>query len=418
MSFPACVRFAATHCLALLLGLGGYALVSKHGGSSVNETGEVAVSRGVAGSKHRSAARLSSNESFRKTYQALASHPMSAGERRELKRNLLKEWGERDPQGLLAFLDRTRIWPDGFYLSDLAESASDRPDVLLDFAIRNGCADALYPLVYGDPQTVVRLIEALPPADRGDEIMNLAAKLYQKMGKAGIVARPTPAYLFGVAEALAEEGRLQEFCDTFERIDDDGLRGDAARKLGNALSEGKLDDEALGVLARLPAEYQEIVVSEMYHSSAEPMKFPEAREERREAITLLADNGLATGAVSAVWALFNDDDHENVNRETLEWLKNFPLNDSWKSIEKAVLSKWARFDLAAMTDGISSIPDDAVRGRLAEGAVKGVRIGGVSEDAKPDLARLMALISDPEVLKQFEEEDRNPRDPFADPFAD
>lgn len=418
MRFPVCVRFAATHSVALLLGLGGYALLSKHGEPSAHETATPAVSPTVAGGKHHPVGRLSSNESFRTTYQALASHPMSAGERRELKRNLLKEWGERDPQGLLAFLDRTRVWPNGFYFSDLTESAGDRPDVLLDFAIRNGCAGALYPLVHGDPQTVVGLIEALPPADRGDRIMDFAAKLYQKMGKEGIVAKPTSAYLLGAAEGLAEEGRLQEFCDTFERIDDDNLRGEAAERLGKALSAGKLDDETLAVLARLPAEFQEIVVSEMFHSSAEPMKFPEAREERREAITLLADNGLAAGADSAVWALFNDDDRENVNRETLEWLKNFPPDDSWKSIEKAVFSEWVGFDLAAMADGISATPDDAVRARLAEGAVKGVRSGGVSEDAKPDLARLMALISDAEVLKQFEEEDANPRDPFADPFAE
>lgn len=420
MIAPVFIRTAATHCVALLSGLGFAALflktVESHGPGGKSET----TGRVVKRARHQPPGNLTSSEAYRTIYQAVASHPISAEERRRVADDLFEEWGDRDPLGLLAFLEKKRVWPTEFsFSSHLGNLARDRPDVLLDFAIRNGCLDALRPLVDGDPVTVSRLIEALSESEKGAGIREIEKLVHEKMGRLELlVAVPTLAYLEGAALAQLEEGRLDDFFTTFGMVDAAKTKERVAAQLGETLACGRLDDAALELISKLPLESRSFAVSGLFGSSGETMVFAESREERRALIGKLTGLGLAEGAKDGVSVLFENEVREEVNRETLDWVMDFSPDHSWRSIEKAVLSKWAGFDLPAMADGISAIADEAVRGRLAEAAVRAVRSEGVSEEAKPDLARLMALITDPEVLKQFEEEDNSPVDPFADPFAE
>lgn len=421
MIAPVYMRTATTHGVAVLLGLGFSAMFfSNNELPDIGETSE-ATGRPAKRARHHPQGNLTSSEAYRTTYQALASHPMSAEERRRVADELFKEWGNRDPLGLLTFLEEKRAWPVDFsFSSHLGDLVLDRPDVLLDFALRNGCDDPLRQLAHGDPVTVSRLIDALPESEKGAGIRRIEELVHEKMGRLGIeMAVPTHNYLKGAALAQLEEGRLDEFFTTFGMIDAADTKEWLASRLGGTLADGRLDAVALEAIAKLPLEWQSAAISRMYDGSRGTMVFSESREERRTLIGKLTGLELAEVAKDGVSALFEDEVREEVNRETLDWVMGFPPDDSWKLIEEAVFSYWARFDLPAMANEISLISDDAIRARMAEGAVRGVRSWDFSEEAKPNLARLIALTTDPEVLRQFEEEDNAPAvDPFADPFAE
>jgi hypothetical protein len=403
---------AVTHGLALLLGLCFSALLVKNSGPSRKEESTDINGRAGARTSHRSVGRLSSDEAFRTTYQELSSRSMTSAERRELKEDLFREWGKSDPYGLLVFLKHKRVWPDGFDFWYLMDFAKERPDLLLEFATRNGCSKALESLIYGDLATVARMLEALPQSERSAEILKIEAEVHEKMGHAGIhTSNPTSSYYHGAAEALLDEGSLDEFWNAFDKIEDPNARSTVAMNLGITLSGWKFDDQVADIIERLPIEDRDATAKLMLNHSNENMMFPAVREERRLWFDHLANMGLTEVVANDVYVLFDDDDREIVNREVSTWLAKFPPDDSWKSIEESVLWVWAKYDMGAMADAVEAMPDDARRGRLAVGAVRAMRGRGINDD---HLARLMSLITDPEVLKQFEEEDSRPSDPFAD----
>jgi hypothetical protein len=95
--------------------------------------------------------------------QALASRDMTRDDRRDAMERLLEEWAQRDPAGLIRYLDQLPVWPPDLGWSALPAGLADsRPDLLLDLAIRHGWSAALTALESGDPETVARLIGNLP----------------------------------------------------------------------------------------------------------------------------------------------------------------------------------------------------------------------------------------------------------------
>lgn len=419
MNGPSFIRLALSHGAALLIGFGGYALLP----IDVEPPAAPPTTHPTSGGRNtkrgsRANRPLSSNEAFRETWKALATCPMSASERRELRRKLLADWAERDPQGLLAFLKKTRVWPEEISIHQLGNLNHARPDMLLNFAIRHGSTEAIRALNNTDPETVIRLIEAIPPGERGKEMNDLEANAYKTLGMAGVVvATPTADYIAGQVKALLEEGRLAEFREMFAKIDDDKLRAKAAYELRRAIAYGKLDDEILETVASLPVEFQGGAVESIFGHNTWGIKFPAAREECREEIRKMIERGVTAGVETAVQGLFYKDDRETVNRETIEWLTELPQDESWKGIETEALSRWFQFDRDAMADAISALPAGASRERLAESAAMVVLRLESSESAQSIIIRLIALSSNPELQKLLEQP-KTPADPFADPFAE
>ncbi len=129
MSSAVFVRTAATHGVALLVGLGFSWVFLKN--ADPRGSAETFDAAGRPGKRERNhpPGKLTSSDAFRTTYQALASHPISAEERRRVADELFKEWGTRDPLGLLAFVEKTRVWPEVFsFSSHLGYLERDRPD--------------------------------------------------------------------------------------------------------------------------------------------------------------------------------------------------------------------------------------------------------------------------------------------------
>lgn len=251
---------------------------------------------------------LSSHTNFRETYREMATRPMSHDERERLKNRVFAEWKQRDPQGLLAFLDKTSVWPEYFsnYI-ELGDLGRDRPDLLLDFAARNGCEAALSPLQYStESGLLARMIAALPVSQKGKMMIQLQNAAYQEMGSKGeLTATPNAANLCGAAKTMLEEGRLDEFFETFGKIDDESLRRDLAAALGSALGGGKPGDPVFAYLAKLPPDLQNVAVGGQFFRDQEGLAFPEGREERRKLIEKLAANGMARGASSGIGDLFS-----------------------------------------------------------------------------------------------------------------
>ncbi|MEO5912899.1 MAG: hypothetical protein ABIS50_01615 [Luteolibacter sp.] len=338
---------------------------------------------------------------------------MSRGERGALRRNLFAEWGNRDPQGLLAFLDKKSVWPEDFsFYSSLGTLENDRPDLLLDFAIRNGCVEALSPLKYGDPATVARLIDALPASQRGVELTELRDVAYQDMGKQGIVtATPNAANLGGSAESMLDDGRLEEFIDTFGKIDDESVRSKLARDLGFSLSYEKLGERVFETICKLPLSFQIEATSELFRNAGSAMVFPEAREERRHWIDQFAAQGLAEGAASGIDGLFVEDDLDRVNGEIAAWVSGWESGDSLKPMADRLVLEWSGFDHEVMIRELVAMPEGKVRDQLAAAAL---RNGDIREDE--EISKVKSLILDPAILKEMEPDPN--ADPFADPFAD
>ncbi len=401
-----------THGVALLLGFGAVVIFAKQ--SETGETSRVIHdgSRSDIRDRKPVGRYLSSSGSFRTAYGLIASRPMSRDERRALRNDLFEEWGNRDPQGLLAFLDKKSVWPNGFsFYSDLGNLELDRPDLLLDFAIRNGCEDALVPLERGDPVVIARLIDALPAPRKGSELLKLRDVAYQKMGKQGITtASPSAANLQGAAESMLEDGRLEEFFHTFGEIDDAAVRSKLAQALGRSLGYERLDQRVLGTICNLPRGLQINATSELFRNSGAAMAFPEAREDRRHWIDQFAAQGLAEGAAHGIGDLFEAGDHDRVNEEIVAWVRRWPDDGSLLPLVEALISEWSSYDRVVMIRELAAMPDGRVRNRLAAAAL---RDGQLGESDYPDVK---ALISDPEILKLFEP--GADWDPFADPFAE
>ncbi|MEO5716194.1 MAG: hypothetical protein ABIT37_22125 [Luteolibacter sp.] len=403
----ATVRIAATHGLFLAIGLCSTQLLAKRE-ISRKSVGQPEISRISSSRITRGGHRgLTSGESFLAAHRELASRSMSRDERWRLRDLLFKEWGDRDPQGLLAFLDRTQVWPGGVNLYLLGDLERERPDLLLDFAIRNGCQMALSSLEYGDPSEVARLIDALPSSQKGVALIKLRDHAYQKMGKREIVtATPNTANLRGLADMTLEEGRLDDFLAIWGKIDDESTKSELAKSLGNALAEEKPGFDVLPLIFPLSDEDRNRVISAMFNSSTrETMALPEVREERRQWIDQLAEQGLAQGARDGIGDLFNEDDRDRVNSEIAAWVNRWPNDDSLKPMVESLMSEWSRFDRQVMIRELAAMPDGIARNRLAAAALN----NGLGETEYPEVK---ALISDAEILKSFE------GDPFADPFAD
>lgn len=414
------LRVVVSHGLILALGLCGTLVwVKRKDPNTTLQSPQIsAPSNTRAG--HSSRRGLSSRLNFRDLHRELSALPVSRDERIKLKSQLYSEWAARDPEGLLAFLENKHHWPEELKMYAFQSLAKSRPDLLLDFGIRNGCEELLRYLSYGDPEVIARMIDALPASQKGEKLIDVRDEAYRSMGKNGILtASLNAANLRGLAENLLAEGRLDEFFETFGRIDVHSIRSDLAWQLGRALAEEKQNDWVLESISKLPLQHRNNAASELLSQSSGDFEFSDTREEGRRWIEKLVVNGMAEGAKRGIDDLFPAAAQQEVNRETLDWVKRFPTDEAWQPIVKEVFEQWFRSDSTAMVEELESISDHAQRERLAVQAVHGAKMNGIGDDDRPKLARLMALITDPDLLKQFDEEDH--ADPFADvadPFAD
>ena len=412
-------RSIATHGCAILLGLGGakFFVNPLYQGADAGSAGHVETNR----PRNRPAAgnRLSSSPAFRKAYEELATRTMTADERIEMKQRLLYEWAECDPVGFVAFLEKKRVWPSGFSLNDNFSDwglhhgslSRDRPDLLLDFAIRNGSADAISLLDTavrfegnGNPESVMCLIDALSPNQRGPEIRSLAGQLSQKMGRNGIaITNSNEAYLLGVAEGqIYDEGRLDEFFATFKKINDESIRKSLANNLGYSLSDEIPGAKALEQILRLPLEYREEAVSGMFLGSDEnTLILPEAREMRRQWIETLVEAGLGKGAKEGVDDLVKACKDGDGSAELTTWVGSFPSDDSWQPIIEEVARWWLYSDRDGMVREVLTMPEGAARDMLAARAAADMPMYGAKLE-QPVIDRLVSLIVDPQIRKKFE----------------
>lgn len=421
MTISSFTKRAVTHTVALLLGFGAAALFVEPGGHAADSGPGGRVARTRLMMRPVSGGHLSSGAEFRQTYEELAVRSMTASERRRLKKCLLDEWAERNPVELLAFLRTKRMWPYNYRIDDFIsdgglESSSltlERPDLLLDFAIHDGCHQALSMLYHafrtngkGDPDRVIRLIDSLPQAQKGREILWVAKEISQTMGRNGVgITNPNAAYLRGVAEGqLYDEGRLDEFFATFEKIDDASTKKSLAQDLGYTLSHEQPDDKALEQIMRLPLDYRTTAVAGMFLCSADDsMRFPEIRDERRQWIGKLVEQGLGEGAKDGVRALCDVSDDPRAHHELAAWVQTIPLDDSWKPVAEELCRWWLYRDRDAMVREVCAMPEGPARDMLAAHAVADMQMRMDSEE-QAIFARLVGLITDPAIRKRFEKD--------------
>ncbi len=366
---------------------------------------------------------LGSSSSFRAAYSVLLERPMTGEERQQCMSEFWEKWGKADPVGRLAFLEEKRVWPEslGSYMDF---GLKDRPDLLMDFALRFGSGDALRDLGFCDPAAVSRLIAAVPEEKRGADLVSLEKQIDRKLGMLGAdMQDPSPAYLRGVAEDFLKEGRLEEFFGIFEEVTDPKERSELAGELGEALSDEKRGEEVLALLLRLPEEYRDDAAYKLMQGGNIAMEFPEVRDAHKRWIESFAAVGLAEAASSGVRDLFDDVQKENRGKDIAAWVSRFPDDDSWQPITEALFREWWDVDREGTIPQICALPAGATREALAtEVATETIR-GWVEPDNKADLMiynRLAALFTNPEARREFDErfapqpERPEPSDPFAE----
>lgn len=286
---------------------------------------------------------------------------------------------------------------------------------------------------YGDPVTVAGLLAALPEEQRGSEIVEARQAIDRRLGAQGAgMTDPSPAYLGGVAGLLLKEGRLDEFFETFAKIEDRSEQGRLAEELGNALAEEPPGEQVLAQVLRLPRQFQkQAVYNLMGRRQSCAMEFPEVREAHQHWIERVATEGFVEAAAVAVHELFDDDEAARRGAEWADWIAGFPPDDSWRPITKAVFRAWKGHDREEMIRQICALPDGATRQTLAIEAADAT-IGGLAqqydEDDQAIYDRLSGLCTEPEARKRFDKrikpwsepsgEDMDPFEPSVDPFAE
>ena len=416
---------AATHAFALLLGLAGAWLIAKSVPQAMNTA--PAVPRSSSRARPPAAARLSTSAEFRQTCVLLDSRPMSKAEREELQGQLFKNWAQRDPVGLLAYLDKCAVWPESLSFYMLSNLARTRPDLLLDFAIRNGCNDAANLLTYPycDLQMVVRLIDALPVEDVGPWLKRIRDEASKKLGASGVAAdHPSAADFQGVALGRLKEGDIDGFLSQFAMVGEHDKQDDLARELGRELREEKLDDDTLAIILRLPAVHRDSAAREVFGGSSE---YPETRAALRNWIVKLMENGMKGAAENAVRGLFVEHD-PRVNDEIAAWIQTLPIEQSWLPLTKELVTNWWGHDDAAVASGLATLPSGPFRDELLAERAHHMLLNPDHYE-KPQLDGLLPLIENPKLRGKFErwqwgepygEPSDDPPDsaePPIDPFA-
>lgn len=424
------MKTLVVHGFAFSMGLGGAMLISRGFQSSPQPSQSVPMlmpERTQRADRAEASVRLSSSSSFRTAYSILVESSMTGSERSACMQKLWEHWGEADPVGMLAFLESKRVWPKDFYLS-----GTSRPDLLLDFALRNGSSDTLRSLGYADPLIVARLLAEIPKEKRGSELITLAKETDRKLGRLGIaMENPSPAYLRGVAETLLEQGRIDEFLRAFKEIEDSTEKDDLARKFGDELTAETPGDEVLEWVLSLPEPYHhDAAYRLMGNGNRLAMEYPEVREVHKRQIKSFAEAGLVEAAASGVSILFGEEHAAKRGEEMADWIANFPADGSWKPITDEVFRYWSDSDREGMIEQISALPASPVRETLAMLAAEvtiGGRVDSYNERQQMIHDLLSQLFIDPNARRKFDErfapvsEETGDFDPFApqeDPFAE
>lgn len=395
-----------THAIALLLGLAGAWIIATFA-PQATDTASV-VPRASSRARPPGTARLSSPAEFRQACVLFGSQPVSKEDREKLQGQLFEAWARRDPVGLLAYLDQCAVWPESlrfYWLSDLART---RPDLLLDFAIRNGCDGAANLLTECDQQTVVRLIDALPAGDVGPRLISNRDDASKKLGASGVAAdHPNAANLQGLALCRLKEGDIDGFLSQFALVGDHDKQSSLAWELGQELRADKLDGDTLATIMRLPAEYRDPAAHGVFSG---PSEYPETRATLRNWIVKLMENGMKEAAKDAVSGLFVEHD-PRVNDEIAAWIQTLPTEQSWLPLAKELATNWWFRDDAAAATGVATLPPGPFRDELLADLANHLLLNPERYE-KPQLDRLLPLIENPKLRGKFE------RWPWGEPFGE
>jgi hypothetical protein len=388
-----------THVLAGLVGLGMVWLGGRAEMSPKSGDASEAPQRTSSGRPLPTVGQSLSSEGFRQVIEHLSRRDLTTNERRDAMSLLFEEWVQRDPEGVLRFLDQVPHWPpDLKWDSWAAGLAKSRPDMLLDLALRHGLSNALMELeASGDPATVARLIENLPNGCKGRQVRTLLANVHREMGLAGIpMAVATPALLEGEAQAALREGDLDGFLASFEAIETFFIRSELITDLGLQLARELPSDEWLALVLRLPPGFRDAAAKRLDFPHLER---PETRVALRAWIAKLVDHGMLDTAAEKANCLFSENGGQ-VQREIPDWLMTLPNDERWNPVSEAVIGRWYRGDHQAMVRGLAAMPAGDRRDGLAILAL-GMKGGGDSLQPE-DAARVLALIADPELKEDWQ----------------
>lgn len=424
------VKSLIIHGLFFYIGLGGAMLFTPH--LPTPSASRPTLNPERTHRKERSAAgmRLSSPSSFRSAYSALITRSMSSSERSACMEELWKQWSATNPIDMLTFLEKKRVWPqDCKIYNDFG--LSDRPDIMLDFALRHGSSEMLQKLLNCDSSAIARLLATLPVEQKGSDIIEVDIKNDRELGWLGLeIKEPSPAYLRGVAESLLERGKIDEFLSAFREVGNPREMNELAMKFGDTLSHEKPSDEVLALLLRLPEEYRQAAAENlMRNADSSAMEFSEVRDARKRWIEKFAAQGFIEAATSGVDDLFSEERAANQGKEIAAWVARFPSDGSWQPITQAIIRAWQGSDHDGMIPQICALPEGPVRATLATEAATHT-IGGLAQEYDQEQQiihdRLAALFTEPEARAKFEKKfapwsersiATDPNAPEQDPFA-
>lgn len=339
---------------------------------------------------------------FKQAWERLAATPLSTIERNMLKDRLAQEWRSHDPLGLLEFLGHKHSWPAACNRYDQSLLETDLPLIgpgrLFEFARRYGYNPARYGIGSGDPEVWKAMVLALPEKDRGAAwqrtVMRLDAEPHEDR-----------------ARQLYRDGRIAEFGAELKQIADPDARMRIAEDIANVLERDRIDEHLVPKLLELPEDLREAVARSLFSKlqSAGMSSIP-ARSERRNLARKLAQAHMFEAANDAIRSIGagvgNWDpafDRKEGHRENAEWVVTLPEEPAFDSVRETVFQVWTEQAPEAAIAHVPTLPAGHARDIAAAAVVARARVynSDPSEERETKLRRLIELIADPELRRQF-----------------
>jgi len=370
----------------LITFLAGWLCIS----SDESSSGKINTSIADRSPKHRSSHTHLARENralSRAVLDTLASTPMEARKRNQLKRQIIADWAKRDPMGVLDYM-ALRKWTSSYWTDiqpgkAFEQLAITQPEILLRYALENGCGSALNSLAsQGNPHVVFQLFleqkEHPIPASYYLDLFEAGTgkdpQFYEKIVQ--IKDKETRTFAFiGAGRMLLETNREQDYLTCFHAIHSTVL----VKPIIEDFAESVIaDGRDITLFSALPEEFQQQaadvsfnrIVEQGTYDNTDRMKILDTYIEKQwiqphlesaaELIKINADQYYSDEKIDAKFA-----------RAWHDWALSIPDEPDLKKLQQTAIQRWIIHAPAEWKD-IAQLPSQSLRDAAYTAAISGI----------------------------------------------
>ena len=352
--------------------------------------------------------------------------------RKQIKRQILRQWAENDPSGLLIYLD-SRPWLSGQSFSSqgagedaFKKLAKTNPDYLLHYAKEHGCFSALSALSdHGNPYSTLHLYLAqdsgsIPP-DSFRELFEAAGLIDPEFYR-NIISIEEPEVQVqafqGVSEILFKQHQYQAYFETLKKIHTAQNSTELVLIIADNLITNYAD---VGLIHSLPEELQDLAIKKTIHLAAD-VSYPPSGYKHAFLNTCIENNWIASFEEEAKKVISSDFDDSDAKAALAwkTWALELPNNRELTPLRDTAIRTWILSNPDQWRT-IHELPSQTLRDIAYTAVLHEINL----EKEADSISWIKAQIQDPALRKsadqaiQEREEDLFEDDPFAyDPVSD